>query len=100
MRSIKFPTNITNAIAYGYAGFQHGGRTHETLPDYCLSSANFPHTSEAEIDDYIPPKDYKIEARPRHATTLSMWFRDAFRECWGWACFYGQEHYPVQEQAA
>eukprot|EP00959_Pyramimonas_sp_CCMP1952_P036111 755470-Pyramimonas_sp.AAC.1 len=24
-RSIEFPTNITNSIAYGFAAFQHGG---------------------------------------------------------------------------
>ena len=100
MHSIKFPTNITNAIAYGYASFQHGGRCHETLPDHCLSCANFPHTTEANLDKCILSKDYKIETRPSHATTLSLWFRDALRECWGWACFYGQEHYPQQEKAA
>ena len=46
------------------------------------------------------PKDYKLEQRPCHATSLSLWFRDALRECWAWACFYGQEHYPEQERAA
>ena len=34
-----------NAIAYGYAALQHGGRCHESLPDYALSSASFPHTT-------------------------------------------------------
>ena len=48
----------------------------------------------------MPPKDYKLEQRPRHATSLSLWFRGALRECWAWACFYGQEHYPEQERAA
>ena len=51
------------------------------------------------MDSYVPPKDYKLETRPRHATTLSMWLRDALRECFAWSCFYGQEHYAVQERA-
>ena len=100
MRHIKFPVTITNAIAYGYAAFQHGGRCHESLPDYCLSCANFHGCSEEAMDAYQPPKDYKIEPRPRHAQTLSSWLRDALRECWVWACFYGQEHYAEQEKAA
>ena len=81
LRGIKFPCNITNAIAYGMAALQWGGRDHTSLPDHSLSCANFPHTSEAEMDKYTPPKDLKIEARPRHATTLSTWFQDALREC-------------------
>ena len=100
LRSINFPCNITNAIAYGLAAFQHGGRCHETLPDHCLSCANFPNTNEEEMDRCVPPKDYKLEQRPRHATSLSLWFRGALRECWAWACFYGQEYYPEQERAA
>ena len=99
LRSVKFPVNITNAIAYGFAAFQHGGRCHESLPEHALSSANYPHTSEQDMDNFVPPKDYKLESRPRHATTLSLWFRDALRECWVWACFYGQEHYVEQERA-
>ena len=98
--SIKFPTNITNSTAFAYAAFQHGGRDHEHLPDYCLSCANFPKTSEADMDNFVPPKDYKLESRPRHATTPQQWAQDAKREAWAWACFYGQEHYDQQVKAA
>ncbi len=52
------------------------------------------------MDRFAPPKDYKLDGRPRHATTLSVWFRDALKESWAWSCFYGQEHYPEQERAA
>ena len=36
MRSIRFPCNITNRIAYGMASLQWGGRDHVHLPAYCL----------------------------------------------------------------
>ena len=99
LRSIHFPVNISNAIAYGMAAFQHGGRDHEHLPEYALSCANYPHCSEQDMDNHVPPKDFKLESRPRHANTLSLWYRDTLRECWAWACFHGQEHYAEQEKA-
>eukprot|EP00959_Pyramimonas_sp_CCMP1952_P283395 5924505-Pyramimonas_sp.AAC.1 len=83
--SIKFPANIANSIGHGYAAFQHGGRDHIHLLDYCLSCANFPKATEADMDNYAPPKDYKLEARPRHAPTPQHWFQDAKRESWAWA---------------
>eukprot|EP00959_Pyramimonas_sp_CCMP1952_P194925 4076256-Pyramimonas_sp.AAC.1 len=49
-RSITFPTNITNSIAHVFAAFQHGGRDHLRLPDYCLGRANFPRATEADVD--------------------------------------------------
>eukprot|EP00959_Pyramimonas_sp_CCMP1952_P320971 6717307-Pyramimonas_sp.AAC.1 len=58
-------------IAYGLAAFQRGGRDDVNMPDSCLGCASFPKTSEADMGNYMPPKDYKLETRPwpRHAST-------------------------------
>ena len=59
--------NITNAIAYGLADFRFGGRSYRTVPAYALGAEKFPKTTEEQVDSYIVPADYKIEAAPRHA---------------------------------
>ena len=92
MNTIISPTNITNAIAYGYAVFQRGGRDHEKLPDYCLLRAKFPQTSEMGMGKFIPPCDCEL---PRHASTMSTRYRNVLREPWCRACFYGQGALPA-----
>eukprot|EP00959_Pyramimonas_sp_CCMP1952_P363528 7612514-Pyramimonas_sp.AAC.1 len=52
------------------------------------------------MDGYAPPKDHKLEARPRRASTPQRWFQDAERESRARACFYCQEHYGQQVKAA
>eukprot|EP00972_Heterocapsa_arctica_P104730 15434316-Heterocapsa_arctica.AAC.1 len=52
------------------------------------------------MDNYRRPADQKIEARPRHPSTAAEWTQAALRECWVFACFYGEEHYPAQHACA
>ena len=68
------------------------------VPTWSLGAARFPLT--AEEDQYRPPLDLKLETRPRHATTMAEWHRDAKREAWCRGLFYGTEHYqPIVEAA-
>ena len=99
-RRIQFPTNVTNLLAYGIASLRWGGRDHVSAPDYCITAACFPATSEEQFDSYRQAKDHKVETRPRHPATLSEWYRQALRESWAWSCVYGEEHYAGQEAAA
>ena len=55
-RQIKFPTNITTAIAHGYAAFQHGGRDRARLPDYCLSPCQLPEDYRGRHGRLHPPE--------------------------------------------
>ena len=100
LRQIGFPCNITNVIAYAAMAGEWGGRDHLSIPEYGVGAANFVKTDEEEFDAWRPPKDNKIEARPRHAQQMGQWYRDAIRECWAWACLYGEEWYPEQAKAA
>ena len=52
------------------------------------------------MDQYRPPADLKLEVRPRHATTMAEWHRDAKREAWCRGLFYGTEHYQPLVDAA
>ena len=100
LRTLRFPVNITDGIAYGMAAMQWGGRDHASMPDYSIGAANFPRTDEEAFDSWRAPRAFKIEARPRHATQVGEWYRDALRESWAWACVYGSEHYAEQAAAA
>ena len=70
------------------------------MPSYCLGAAGFPLVSEEEADAYRPAGDYKLEGRPRAPTSLTSWFRNAVRQAWAMACFYGEEWYSQWEAAA
>ena len=98
LREINYPVNITNRIAYGLASLSLGGKG--TVPDYCVSVADFPQTSEEDFDLYHPPGDNKLEKRGRSPTTLSGWYRSALREAWAIACVLGAEYYGSWEKAA
>ena len=100
MRALQFPVNVTNRIAYGLAALSIGGREVKSLPEYSLSVADFPLTSEEDFDNFVPPPDSRLEKRPRHPTTLTAWFRAALRMAWAVACVYGTEHYALFEAAA
>ena len=100
MRALQFPVNVTNRIAYGLASLSIGGREVKSLPEYSLSVADFPLTSEEDFDNFVPPPDSRLEKRPRHPTTLTAWFRAALRMAWAVACVYGTEHYTLFEAAA
>ena len=98
LREIGYPVNISNRIAFGVASFNIGGKG--SLPDYCLSVADFPQTSEEEFDLYSPPGDNKLEKRGRNPTTLTGWYRNALRQAWALACVFGAEFYASWEGAA
>ena len=100
MRALQFPVNISNRIAYGFASLSIGGRDVKSLPEHCLSVADFPLTSEEDFDNFVHPADNKLERKPRHPTTLTAWFRSALRMAWAFACVFGAEHYATLEAAA
>eukprot|EP00969_Alexandrium_andersonii_P275003 12154264-Alexandrium_andersonii.AAC.1 len=61
------------------AALQWGGREHTSMPDYCVGAANFPRTDEEQFDSWRPPKSFKLDSRPRRASQMSEWYRDALR---------------------
>ena len=93
MKTLQFPVNITNRIAYGMAAFAIGGRCHQSAAEWSLGTGDFPQTSEKQLDSYRPSNVNPLEKKPRHATTLLAWHRDALRMSWALACFYGEEWY-------
>eukprot|EP00435_Cladocopium_sp_Y103_P053696 s1782_g17.t1 len=100
LRVMQFPVNINNRIAYGLASMSLGGKDTKTVPDFCLSAADFPLTSEEEFDSWSGCVDLKLEKRPKPPMTLNAWYRNALREAWAVSCVYGSEHYSSFEQAA
>ena len=100
MRALQFPVNINNRIAFGIASMNIGGKEVKSLPEFCLSAADFPLTTEADFDTFAPPTDFRLEKRPRGPVTLTAWFRCALRMAWALSCAYGTEHYPQWEGAA
>eukprot|EP00438_Fugacium_kawagutii_P015705 Skav235328 [mRNA] locus=scaffold520:603852:614712:+ [translate_table: standard] len=100
LRLMQFPVNINNRIAYGLASMNLGGKDSKTVPEFCLSVADFPLTSEEEFDGWTGCVDMKLEKRPKPPMTLNAWYRNALREAWAVSCVYGSEHYSAFEQAA
>ncbi|CAE7226211.1 TRPT1 [Symbiodinium sp. CCMP2592] len=100
LRKIEFPCNIQNRHSYGFAALQLGGKTLNTLPEYCLSAGDFPLTSEEDFDNYGGSPDLKLERKGRYPNTLTSWFRAALRQSWAFSCLFGEEYYPVLEKAA
>ena len=64
LRAIQFPVNINNRVAYGMASLSVGGKDARAIPEYNLSSADFPLTSEEEFDNFVGSPDLKLEKRP------------------------------------
>eukprot|EP00438_Fugacium_kawagutii_P035674 Skav231659 [mRNA] locus=scaffold823:44885:57127:- [translate_table: standard] len=100
LRVMQFPVNINNRVAYGLSSMSIGGKDSKSVPDFCLSVADFPLTSEEEFDGWVGCTDMKLEKRPKPPMTLNAWYRNALRESWAIACVYGSEHYSSFEQAA
>ena len=100
MKTLQFPVNLTNRIAYGMASLSIGGRCHQSAAEWSLGAGDFPQTSEEQFDAYRPSSGSALERKPRHATTLLAWHRDALRMSWALACFYGEEWYAQWEEAA
>ena len=100
LRAMQFPVNINNRIAYGLASMRVGGKDAKTVPEFCLSAADFPLTSEEEFDNWTGCVDLKFKKRPKPPMTLNAWYRNALREAWAVSCVYGSEHYSAFEQAA
>ena len=100
LRAIQFPVNINNRIAYGMASMSFGGKDARAIPEYNLSAADFPLTSEEEFDNFLGSTDLKLEKRPKMPLTLNHWYRNALRQSWATACILGTEHYAALEAAA
>lgn len=95
---MQFPVNIN--VAHGITSLSFGGKDVKSIPDYCLSAADFPLTSEEEFDGWSRCTDMKLERRPKPPTTLNAWYRNALRQAWAISCVLGTEHYSTFEQAA
>ena len=100
LRAIQFPVNLNNRVAFGLASLSLGGKDVKALPDYCLSAADFPLTSEEDFDGFVGTTDNKLERRPKPPMTLSQWYRNALRQAWAVSCVMGTEHYSSFEAAA
>ena len=90
LRLIQFPVNINNRLAYGLSAMCIGGRDMKALPDFCLSAADFPLTSEEEFDTWGECADMKLEKRPKMPMILNSWYRNALRMAWAISCVMGQ----------
>lgn len=77
LRAMQFPVNISNRIAYGLAAMRFGGKDIKSLPEYCISAADFPLTGEEEFDNWAGCADLKLEKRPKVPVTLNAWYRNA-----------------------
>ena len=77
LRAMQFPVNISNRIAYGLAAMRIGGKDIKSLPEYCISAADFPLTGEEEFDSWAGCADLKLEKRPKVPVTLNAWYRNA-----------------------
>ena len=100
MKTIQLPVNIPNRIAYGMSALALGGRCHLSAAEWSLGTSDFPQTSEEQFDSFRPSNGSALEKKPRHATTLLAWHRDALRMSWALACFFGEEWYAQREEAA
>ena len=100
LRSIQFPVNINNRVAFGLASLSFGGKDTRALPEHCLSAADFPLTSEEDFDRFVGTVDQKLEKRPKHPVSLAQWYRNALRQAWAFCCVMGTEHYGAIESAA
>ena len=100
LRSIQFPVNIGNRVAFGLASMSIGGRDIRSIPEYALAASDFPLTTEEDFDSFGGATDTKMEKRGKAPATLSHWYRNALRQAWAIACVYGAEHYASWEEAA
>ena len=100
LRSIQFPVNIGNRVAFGLASMSIGGRDVRSIPEYALAASDFPLTTEEDFDSFGGATDTKMEKRGKAPATLSHWYRNALRQAWAIACVYGAEHYASWEEAA
>ncbi len=61
MTTVGWPTVMTNRIALGLAGFYFGGRNASSTPSYHLTAADFPRSSQEEMDRHVVPIHEKME---------------------------------------
>ena len=54
MKTIQFPMDITNRIAYGMSALAIGGRCHLSAAGWSLGTGDFPQTSEEQFDSFRP----------------------------------------------
>jgi hypothetical protein len=55
LQDIRWPTTITNRIAYGVAAFAWGGKDHREMPSWSLSVADFVVCRAEHFDSYTMP---------------------------------------------
>ena len=102
MKTIQFPVNITNRIAYGRSALAISGRCHFSAGVWSLGTGDFPQTSDEQFDSFRPSNGnlLGLGKKLRHATTLHAWHRDALRMSWALACFFREEWYAQREEVA
>ena len=100
MKTTQLPVNTSNRIAYGMSALAIGGRCHLSAAEWSLGTGDFPQTSEEQFDSFRPSNGNLLEKKPRHATTLLAWHRDALHMSWALACFFKEERYAHWEEAA
>jgi len=99
LMQIRWPTLVTNRLAYGVASLSWGGPTHKTMADWSLGTSDFLTAKGEHFDGYAPPHDSKLEARPRHPVTLASWKKMAENGIKVFASVYGLEHAAERREA-
>lgn len=72
LRSIQFPVNIGNRVAFGLASMSIGGRDMRSIPEYALAASDFPLTTEEDFDSFGGATDTKMEKRGKAPATLFL----------------------------
>ena len=99
MQQVRWPTTVTNRMAYGVAAMAWGGKDHRELPAWSLSAADFPRCKAEAFDGYAMPADTKLEQRPRHPPSVGVWRRQVENQIRTFECVYGVEHGPERREA-
>ena len=91
-RHLKWPTPISNRMAFAISAFSWGGRGVAHVPLHALSAADFPTVRAEAFDEHVVPADTKLEARPRAPTVYLQWVRQAENMAHAFALVYGHEY--------
>ena len=95
----RWPTLINYRTAYGLATGSWGGKTADTMHSHSLGVADWATCAEELFDDYVPPSEYKIEARPKQPLDMLKWARQARNGIWVACLAYGAEHWDERSEA-
>ena len=91
-RHLKWPTPISNRMAFAVSSFSWGGRGVAHVSPHALSAADFPTVCAEAFDEHVVPMDTKLETRPRAPTVYLQWVGQTKNMAHAFALVYGREY--------